>query len=248
MSITTYKIDAKNCLMFALPRDSKGDREVLVEPPEAPAGHVARWVTDLHSTTDAVTYGEPGTGTWEVVEDHRKDKLYVTSDGSSYTIDAEIDGQTYTGVDALPAWLSTIERPGKNYNWTAGAWVLDVAGQLADDQAYQTALMEQAYSNAVAQDVTFTTAAGVTKTYQADPDSQDILNKTLNVCKTAGAVPDGFWWKSRDNTQVPFTLADLAGLASAMLDQGWAAFQKLTARKNSITAATTSAAVKAITW
>jgi len=115
-------------------------------------------------------------------------------------------------------------------------------------QTTQTALMEQAYSNAVAQDVSFTTGAGVTKTYQADPDSQDILNKTLNVCKTAGAVPDGFWWKPKDNTLVPFTLADLAGLASAMLDQGWAAFQKLTARKNSITAATTSAAVKAITW
>ncbi|MGS1116035.1 DUF4376 domain-containing protein [Castellaniella sp. UC4442_H9] len=250
--LTVYQIDDRALLLgdppYARQAPAKGHLQVLAAPPAVPAGHVARWVTAQHPVIDTKTYGNPGTGTWELVEDHRKDKLYVTSDGSPYTIDAEVDGQTYTGVDVLPAWLSTIERPGKNYNWTAGAWVLDVAAQLADDQAAQTALMEQAYSNAVAQDVTFKTAAGVTKTYQADADSQDILNKTLNVCKTAGAVPDGFWWKSKDNTLVPFTLADLGGLASAMLDQGWAAFQILAARKAAITGATTSAAVKAINW
>ena len=64
----------------------------------------------------------------------------------------------------------------------------------------------------------------------------------------AGATPDGFYWKASDNTQVPFTLADLQGLYQAILAQGWAAFQKRTTLKAQISAATTVAAVQAVNW
>ncbi|MBV2180879.1 MAG: DUF4376 domain-containing protein [Castellaniella sp.] len=108
--------------------------------------------------------------------------------------------------------------------------------------------MYVAYSQAVQQSVSFKSAGGVTQTFQADTNSQNILLQSYTGFQAAGAVPAAFYWVAADNTQVSFTLADLKGLYAAMLAQGWAAFQQLQTRKASIRAATTSAAVKAITW
>ena len=61
-------------------------------------------------------------------------------------------------------------------------------------------------------------------------------------------VPSGFYWVSLDNTQVPFTYADMQGLAAAFGLQGASAFQHLQTQKNAVLAATTVSAVQAITW
>lgn len=119
---------------------------------------------------------------------------------------------------------------------------------LALAQVAQTEAMYVAYSQAVQQSVSFKSAGGVTQTFQADTNSQNILLQSYTGFQAAGAVPAAFYWVAADNTQVSFTLADLKGLYAAMLAQGWAAFQQLQTRKASIRAATTSAAVKAITW
>lgn len=118
---------------------------------------------------------------------------------------------------------------------------------LAQAQAAQIVAMYAAYSGAIAQDIDFTTAASVSKAYQADPQSVSNVRDMLAAYGSSG-VPSGFYWIAKDNTQVPFTLADLQGLAKAMGDQGWAAFQQLQARKASILAATTASAVQAVTW
>jgi len=229
------------------PYGVKGHGDVAVDHGAVPAGKVAHW----QSTVPRVdpTYGNEGTGTWEFLDDRRKDYLYLTADGSQYSLDTEVEGQTYPGYGSLPAWLTTTEKPGNFYAWEDGAWVLNTAADLADAKTTQSAAMELAYDTAVAQDVSFTTAGGVTKAFQADKDSRDILDKTLNVCKNAGQIPEGFWWKSRDNTLVPFTLGDLVGLSEAMFDQGWTAFQTLAARKLAISSITTTRAdVEKITW
>jgi hypothetical protein len=120
------------------------------------------------------------------------------------------------------------------------------AQQLASAQAAQLGKMFSAYAAATAQNVTLTTAGAVTKAFQADPQAIANVQAMLAAYKTA--VPTGFYWVSADNTQVPFTLADLQGLAKAMGDQGWTAFQNLQNRKASINAATTVAAVQAVVW
>ena len=122
------------------------------------------------------------------------------------------------------------------------------APELADAQAAQSAAIDQAYAAAVTADISFTTAAGVTAMFQADADSQSVLSVSLQGYERAGSVPDGFFWKSANNDKVPFTLADLGALDKAMLDRGWVAFQKKTTLKAAIAAATTVAAVQAITW
>ena len=115
-------------------------------------------------------------------------------------------------------------------------------------QAQQIALLEAAYSSAITQPVTFTTAAGVKKTFQADTDSQIVLIKAQQGYAIVVAVPDGFYWVASDNTQVPFTLEDLKGLYAAMLAQGWTAFQRLQTQKAAVRAAKTLAAVNAVVW
>src|SRR5690606_8406015 len=73
-------------------------------------GHVARWVTALHPVVDTKTYGDPGTGSWEVIEDHRKDKLWIAH-GKLYTLGSDADGQSYDGLGPVPAWLYAEEPP-----------------------------------------------------------------------------------------------------------------------------------------
>jgi hypothetical protein len=130
---------------------------------------------------------------------------------------------------------------GKNFAAPAGP-------SLDDIKADQKALIDEAYQAAVQQDVSFTTAASATQTFQADKASQDILLETKSVYSDLGSVPDGFYWKAKDNTRVPFTLVDLKGLAATMLAQGWTAFQKRDTLKAQIDAATTVDAVQAINW
>jgi hypothetical protein len=122
------------------------------------------------------------------------------------------------------------------------------APTLAQAQASQITTLTTAYSAAVQASVSFTTAAGVAATFQADSNSQDVLLVAVTGYNTQQAVPSGFYWKSADNVLVPFALADLNGLYAAMLAQGWVAFQKLTTLKAKVAAAKTVAAAQAIVW
>ncbi|WP_248322048.1 DUF4376 domain-containing protein [Caballeronia sp. Sq4a] len=122
------------------------------------------------------------------------------------------------------------------------------ASTLPGAKLAQSLAIDAAYAAAVQSSVTFKTAAGISQTFQADADSQDILAKATQGYTIAGEVPPNFFWKAEDNTLVAFTLADLQGLYGAMLAQGWVAFQKRATLKAQISAATSVSAVQAIAW
>jgi hypothetical protein len=84
--------------------------------------------------------------------------------------------------------------------------------------------------------------------FQADSASQDILTKTLTSLNAVGAVPDGFAWWDISNAPVPMTLAQLNGLAFAMLARGWEAFQHKQALKEAVRSAQIVDDVEIITW
>ncbi|CBJ38348.1 protein of unknown function [Ralstonia solanacearum CMR15] len=128
--------------------------------------------------------------------------------------------------------------PGWTYGTTSG-FAAPAGPTLAQTQAAQIALIEDAYQTAIQQPVSY-----MSTTFQADQDSQAVLTKAL----VAGAVPAGFFWLDKNNAQVSMTFAQLQGLAGAMLTQGQTAFAKKTGLKQQINAATTVAAVQAITW
>ncbi|WP_261531257.1 DUF4376 domain-containing protein [Burkholderia multivorans] len=183
------------------------------------------------------------------------------TDGIAIAADAkQIDEDTFTSLfeqqgqgkvivcDGGGNPVAVDPAPSAIYSWNGSAWVADPTEALAEARTSQASAIDAAYASAVQASVSFTTAAGVTQTFQADTDSQDILAKAVQGYQMAGAVPTGFYWKAADNTLVPFTLADLEGLYGAIIAQGWAAFQKRTTLKTQITAATTVAAVQAVNW
>jgi hypothetical protein len=156
---------------------------------------------------------------------------------------------------AAMAGLEFIEMPweaidARSMHVANGALVagaLDVR-TLAQAQADQIAVLEAAYTVAIAQPVSYTSKAGVAQTYQADPGSiANVANMQLAFA-AAGATPAGFYWLALDNTQVPFTYADVQGLAAAMGAQGFAAFAHLQAQKDAVRVATTNAAALAVAW
>ena len=125
---------------------------------------------------------------------------------------------------------------------------LTAAQLLAQAQASQIATLRQSYGAAIQQAVSYTSKGGVTTTYQADPQSVANLTQMLLAFQAAAATPSGFYWVSLDNTQVPFTYADMQGLAAAFGAQGAAAFQHLQTLKAEAMAATSVSAVQAIVW
>lgn len=112
----------------------------------------------------------------------------------------------------------------------------------------QITIIEQAYQAAIYADIAFTTAAGVAQTFQGDAGSQAILVQSKSRYNETGVTPNGFFWLSKDNTQVAFTFADLVGLYNAMFDRGQLAFAKKTQLKASIRTATDVASVQAVVW
>jgi len=86
------------------------------------------------------------------------------------------------------------------------------------------------------------------KTFQADETAVANLTKMLLAFQASAAVPAGFYWVAEDNSQVPFTYADMQGLAQTIGVNGLTQFQHLQAKKAAVAAATTGAAVIAVTW
>ncbi|CAN0620569.1 DUF4376 domain-containing protein [Burkholderia multivorans] len=144
-------------------------------------------------------------------------------------------------------WMACLSNPG--YTVVNGSLLPpSAASLLAQAQAAQAATLSSAYQAAVQVDVSYTSAGGVTKTFQASSNSQSTLLVATTGYNLAGETPAGFYWVAADNTQVPFTLVDLKGLYAVMLAQGNAAFNKLQSLKSEVRAATTVAAVQAVVW
>lgn len=123
-----------------------------------------------------------------------------------------------------------------------------VAELLAAAQVAKLAELDAAYAVAVTQPVSFTSAGGVAKTFQADKVSQDTLTVSMQGYALVGSVPAGFYWVAADNAQVPFTLDDLKGLYAAMLRQGWAAFQNKQVKKAAVRNGIEVSEVEAVGW
>ena len=132
--------------------------------------------------------------------------------------------------------------------WTDVTTTWAPANVMADALAAKLAEFKTAYAAAVVADVSYTSVAGVAKTYQADAVSVSNLQATINGCAKAQATPSGFYWVASDNTRVPFSYADIIALAEVIFMQGAGAFQRLQTAKNAAKTATTYVALSAVQW
>lgn len=152
-------------------------------------------------------------------------------------------------VDAVPAALANIDAAlAQIAPFDGGTVVTDDAQSLEAVQTRQAALLDAAYFQAIAQDVSFTTAGDDTRMYQSDPVSVSNASACMLGCQAAQAVPEGFYWVAADNTRVVFTYADLQAFAAALFAHGHGAFMTLQDLKASVRAAATVDAVKLIGW
>lgn len=167
----------------------------------------------------------------------------VFSNGTWY-VEPDYRGQTwYNQTTGVPTEITSVGTPASNLGQ-------NIPSSIALSQATTNQIigLSSSYKTALAAGVSFTTAGGVTKTFQTDPASISNMQSIAASLANGWTLPAGFYWVSSDNTQVPFTSADLAGLIKAATANGWALFQHLQTQKAAVLAATTVAAVEAIVW
>lgn len=131
-----YQLD-KDFVYVGYPekKDGKPHRAITTEPPETiPEGYLALWISDLDPVYDR-RYGDPGTGKWEVIEDHRGEQFY-TADGDHYY------GE-YKGIGSLPEGVANAPRPTQYHDWDGKEWVLNEDRKAKDEAFFNKKSNEQ---------------------------------------------------------------------------------------------------------
>lgn len=225
---TVYQLDDQGLLLHERGEPTKGHLMVLVAPPAVPAGHVVRWVTALHPVIDTKTYGAPGTGSWEVIEDHRKDKLWLAH-GKPYTLGADHEGQSYDGLGPVPAWLHVDEPPAPEPT-------------LAEAQAAQLVLINTSFEQA---------AQALTAGYpEAERLTWPIQQSEALAWAADETAPTPYLDGLADARGI--TPAEMRALTLAQVQAFQAASQQLVGTRqrlrDEINAAATVADVRAVVW
>jgi flagellar biosynthesis/type III secretory pathway ATPase len=122
------------------------------------------------------------------------------------------------------------------------------ASQLLDAaQQTQLAIIDSAYNTAMQQPVAY-----MNTTFQADKDSQDLMNRAITglqaIIATGGTVPANFAWYDINNQPVTMTLLQLQELFATGVANVNALFVHKQTQKAAIRAATTVSAVTKIVW
>lgn len=121
-----YQLDTTNrqpilIYEFDAPMTSLPFYCVEVSPIETTDGKVLWWETELDPVADS-DYGKTGTGYWELKDDNRAEELFLTIDGSKYSIGAESDNGVFDGIGKVPNWLTLKERPSLYHSWNGSDW------------------------------------------------------------------------------------------------------------------------------
>lgn len=125
--ITGYQTDSNGIYLHPVSDHTSMPFGAITDAPpqEKEEGKVIKWQTTLH--VNDLTYGSPGTGSWEVLEDHRKDTLLTIPSGNPYVF----DGGEYDGLGPIPKTLTDKPRPsfGK-WDTTTKDWAIDNVARL----------------------------------------------------------------------------------------------------------------------
>ncbi|WP_237173055.1 hypothetical protein [Paracandidimonas lactea] len=220
-----FQTDATGLLNGPSPYNMKGHGDVAVSPAQIPANHVARWTSTVER--GAANYGEPGTGEWQFLEDHRGDTLY-TADGQ-YELGTDYQEQSFDGLGPLPAWL-TMNAPSAPEPTLAEAQ----AGQLAQiNAAFEKAAGALTAGYPEAERLTWPVQQSEALAWAADPAAS---TSYLDGLATARGI----------------TPAEMRQLTLDQVNAFMAASQQLVGTRqrlrDAINVATTVAGVRAVVW
>lgn len=240
--LNTYQLD-NNLLLLGngaprLYRD-KPHLAVLVAPPELSDGECAKWMTELDPND--LSFGEPGTGEWSVVEDHRKAELYQTDDSSKYELGSETEHGKYDGIGSIPPWLTKTERPSQFHSWHQGEWVLDEVAELNDAKEAKLRDIDRCRDQAL--DAGFEFDGHI---YDSDQKSIQRISAiaTLALMEPEFSTP----YITKKNDVVQLDASAIAGLGMAAAQHESTMIFKARTLKDLVLAAATKLEVDAISW
>lgn len=95
------------------------------------------------------------------------------------------------------------------------------------------------YSKANGEDIKFKD-----KLFTAKESDRNLLAQVLSV----GSVPKGFYWRAKDNTNVPMSYINVQQLGGLLLSRGQKNFDKLQTLKAKVKAAKSKSALEKIKW
>lgn len=163
---------------------------------------------------------------------------YTSADNKSITLTIVTDTLGTIPISVHPDDVPTAQIYA---DCVAGKYGAIAAYPLASSQSTQLALMDSSYTSANTQPISY-----MNTTFQADDYSVNLLNQTIQIM-TSTSTPNLTWWDSNNNG-VAMTLAQLVGLGAEIFSRGQTLFTHKQTQKSAIRAATTNAAVEAITW
>lgn len=133
--------------------------------------------------------------------------------------------------------------PGATPVQIAAADTMMTGAPLIVAKGQQANLIRQAYADATDATVDY---AG--HTYQADVTSRGLLAAVVALAGAGQTMPDGFYWRSADNVNVPFGRTNIIELGQTMALKINTDFQKSIVLQAQIAACNTIADVQAINW
>lgn len=125
--ITGYQTDADGIFIHVVSSATAMPHGAVAEAPpqDKENGKVIKWTTEFHRND--VEYGMEGTGSWEIIVDHRNDKLFKLPSGDDYVFD---EGE-YDGLGPIPETLTDKPKPQFGvWDETSQDWVIDDVARL----------------------------------------------------------------------------------------------------------------------
>jgi hypothetical protein len=165
--------------------------------------------------------------------------------GNAYALAARFTPQF---VSSCVDITSTSPQPVPGWTYSGAAFAPPAGPSLADVQAAQIAVLNDAYQAAINAPVSFTTAAGATALFNQNATAKANLQDALLASEKAASWPINLWVSASGSPITPFTYADLQGLAAAMEAVDAPDYQQLLTLMAEVTNATTIAAVQAVVW
>lgn len=129
----------------------------------------------------------------------------------------EITGYTVLEHEAVPPQNALFARPEKT---------------IAMLKVERRNALEGDYRTANTQDIRYESEGGVIRLFQTNVTSLDSLAQALSAYSYNESVPAGYFWRSSDNFNVPFTYVDLQQLNLAIETRQFSYFTELTSLKD----------------
>lgn len=177
--------------------------------------------------------------------------LFSPSTGAFYPADIAYPAGAIP-ADAIPVSDTDMQAAharaaDETFAFVNGALVIS-GPTLAQVQAAHIGQLNNAYQTAITAPVSYTTAAGVPATFAQDAQAKAYLQDAIVAGQKAQAWPLNLWMNTAGSPISPFTYADLQGLAAAMEAAEVPAYQDLLTKIAAVQAATSVAAVQAISF